>query len=128
MGGDVTVYTLLSTCPVVNRYILTVYHLFSCYHLFLVGVNYLKWICLFLDLNPINAPQLCLCVFSVHFELQKPSDVFLCTRVFPFLDYTRILSNKYYYAWTRPFYRSKIEAWRSGNPGCLFPMELPNPR
>ena len=25
MGGDVTVYTLLSTCPVVNRYFLTVY-------------------------------------------------------------------------------------------------------
>ena len=79
-----TVYTLLSTCPVVNRYILNVYHLFSCYHLFLVGVNCLKWICLFLDLNPINAPQLCLCVFSVQFELEKPSDVFLCTRVFPF--------------------------------------------
>ena len=29
-------------------------------------------------------PLLCLCVFSVQSELQKPSDVFLCTRVFPF--------------------------------------------
>ena len=53
--------------------------------------------CLFLDPNPINAPLLCLCVFSVQSELQKPSDVFLCARVFPFWIkqvYTRILSNE----------------------------------
>ena len=33
-----------------------------------------------------------------------------------------------YHPWTRPLYRTKAEAWQSGNPGCLFPMELPNPR
>ena len=96
MGGDVTVYTLLSTCPVVSRYILTVYHLFPCYHLFLVGVNYFKrdpvyFLFLVLSTHPYYV-YVCSLVQS---EPQKPSDVFLCTRAFSFCgfkqDYTRIL-------------------------------------
>ena len=53
--------------------------------------------CLFLDPNSINVPLLCLCVFLVQSEFQKPSDMFLCARVFPIWtkqDYTRILSDK----------------------------------
>ena len=87
--------------------------------------------CLFLDPNSINTPLPCLCVFSVQSELQKPSDVFLCTRVFPFWIkqvYTRILSNKHYHAWTQPLYHTKAEAWQPGNPGGLLLVELPNPR
>ena len=128
MGGDVTVYTLLSTCPVVNRYILNVYHLFSCYHLFLVGVNYLKWILFISWSKPYQrASAMFMCVLSSIWAPKAFRRVSLY-KGFPFLDFTRILSNKHYYAWTRPFYRSQVEAWRSGNPGCLFPMELPNPR
>ena len=98
MGGDLTVYTLLSTCLVVNHYIPIVYHLFPYYlpYLYLVLIA-LSLSCLFLDLDPINASLLCLCVFSVQSELQKPSDMFLCTKVFSLWIkqvYIRILSNK----------------------------------
>ena len=128
MGGDVTVYTLLSTCPVVNHYILTVYHLFSCYHLFFSR-------CLLLKVDPVY--------FLIQTLSMRLSYIYVCSQFnlsskslqtcffvqgFSLLDFTWILSSKYYHAWTRPLYRSKVEAWRSGNPGCLFPMELPNPR
>ena len=39
-----TMYTFLSVWLDVNRYIPIVYHLFPCYRLFLVGVNYFKCI------------------------------------------------------------------------------------
>ena len=48
--------------------------------------------------------------------------------MFTSLAWISLEVNKHYHAWTRSFYRSKVEAWRSGNPRCLFPMELPNPR
>ena len=97
MGGDVTVYTLLSTCPVVSRYILTVYHLFPCYHLFLVGVNYFKVDPVyFLILVLSTRPYYVYVCSSVQTEPQKPSDVFLCTRAFSFCGLNRIILGFYF--------------------------------
>ena len=76
-------YTFLSVCLDVNHYIPIVYHLFPCYHLFLVGVNYFKCILFYFLIQTLSTRLYCVYVCS-QFDLSSKSlqTCFLCTRVF----------------------------------------------